>query len=60
MRAHGDEYKTGAALTKPLKHRGSLLGRGRDCLMSVNGDTRAMHGNQFLKLLFNLKLFKFV
>ncbi|XP_027344193.1 protein SENSITIVE TO PROTON RHIZOTOXICITY 2-like [Abrus precatorius] len=34
MRAHGDEYKTNAALSNPIKNRGSLEG-GRECLMSM-------------------------
>ncbi|TKY48581.1 SENSITIVE TO PROTON RHIZOTOXICITY 1 protein [Spatholobus suberectus] len=34
MRAHGDEYKTNAALSNPIKNRGGLEG-GRECLMSV-------------------------
>ncbi|KAK7324902.1 hypothetical protein VNO77_28834 [Canavalia gladiata] len=34
MRAHGDEYKTNAALSNPIKNRGSLEG-GRECLMNM-------------------------
>ena len=35
MRAHGDEYKTNAALSNPIKNKGNLLEGGRECLMST-------------------------
>lgn len=35
MRAHGDEYKTTAALRNTMKNREMLLDGGKECLMSV-------------------------
>ena len=35
MRAHGDEYKTSAALSNPMKNNGSVSGNNRDILMKL-------------------------
>ncbi|KAK6936113.1 hypothetical protein RJ641_033143 [Dillenia turbinata] len=35
MRAHGDEYKSNAALSNPMKNNVSGNGEGKDCLMKL-------------------------